>query len=149
MSQIYNVLIDLSASGNKLRESIHKNGIFLKASDKQEESFYNMVMNLLNRTKEYVELNRGYKHVIELFEFYDKIKEFVPDEVTFDLDELKMILDKMYKEERKNDDGNFVAAADMIVLWTIRMMNEKMYRTLTGEKYDERFDGLFEEANRY
>lgn len=149
MSQVYNELIDLNANSMKLRESIHKNEIFLKATDEQEQAFYKMLNSLLNRTKNYVTKYKDMKHVIELEEFYVKAKEYLHEGFTFDFDELKKLLDQQYEEECKSDEGNFVAAADMTILYPIRIINERMYRNLTGEKHDIRFDNLFSETSKY
>jgi hypothetical protein len=108
-----------------------------------------MLTLLIARTKDYVDKHKDMKHVIELYEFYEKAKQYVHDELTFDFNELKQQLDQHYEEERKTDDGNFVASAEILILWPLRMINERMYRILTGEKYDERFDSLFTEADRY
>ncbi|MNJ90628.1 hypothetical protein D3C87_82620 [compost metagenome] len=149
MSQAYNELVDLNTNSLKLRESIHKNEIFLKATEEQEKAFYNMLNALLNRTKAYVNKYKDMRHVIELEDFYVKAKEYLHEGFTFDFDELKKMLDQQYEDERKDDEGNFVAAADMTILYPIRIINERMYRTLTGEKKDVRFDNLFNETSKY
>lgn len=148
MSQIYDELIDINKSCLRLRDSIHKNMIFMEATKEQEDAFYRMLHSLIQRTREYVTINKDMKHVTELPEFYNKAKEFSHEELTFDLDELKKILDQYYQEETNKEDGNFVAAAEVLILFPLRMMNEAMHRFLIGEKHDPRFDALFTEINK-
>ena len=54
-------------------------------------------------------------------------------------------LDWYYENDMKND-NEFIAAADVVILWPLRAINERMYRNLFNKTFDNRFDKLFEQV---
>lgn len=140
---IFKTLEDLNANLKKLRDSIYENDVFEKATQKQIDTFYKMLKILLEKTNAYI-LEFGDKsHVMNTMTDLDKMQEIVnSDDITFYINTFEEKLDWYYANEAKQG-GDFIAAADVVILWPLRAINERMYRYLFKQTFDTRFDNLF------
>ena len=83
------------------------------------------------------------KHVIETHEFIEKLQKVYPNEdIEFYLNTMQEKLDWYFENEKEE----FITACDMVILWPIRLINERMYRNLFGEVHDSRFDKVFKDV---
>lgn len=146
MANAFNDLDSIIESASKLRESIFKNDIIFKSTSKQEDTFYKLLKSLIQQVEYYINSYQTMNHVNNINSFLEKLEEhYKGKEIPFKLKEIDVQLDKSYKEERLDEDGNFAAAADMTVLWPVRIILEFLYRQLNNRVYDKRFNELFKE----
>ena len=142
-NRIFDDLKELNENAKKLRDSIFENDIFNNATPKQKETFYRMLSTLIKRTQSYMEEFKDKKHVIETQEFIEKLQKVYPNkDIEFYLNTAQEKLDWYFENEKEE----FITACDMVILWPIRLINERMYRNLFGEVHDSRFDKVFKDV---
>lgn len=145
---VFKDLEDLNENLKKLRDSIYENGVIHDSTKKQQDTFYKMLKVLLNKTITYMDYFNDKNHVIQTNMDLDKMNNAIATEdISFYLKTFEEKLDWYYDNETKKVDDGFIAAADMVILWPLRAINERMYRYLFTQKFDTRFDKFFEEIN--
>lgn len=137
-------LEEINGNLKKLRDSIYENDIFDNATDKQEEAFHKMLSALIIKTELYITKFNEQEHVIQMHQDLEELqKDINSEDINFYINTMKERLDWYYENEKKENDGNFIAASDMVILWPLRAIAEKMYRNLLNKPFDERFDKFF------
>lgn len=141
---MFNELEDINKNLKKLRDSIYENSIIDNSTEKQQDTFYKMLKTLLGKTKYYMKTFENKEHVIKTLADLEKLQETITSEdITFYINTMEEKIDWYYENETKDENGNFIAAVDVVVLWPLRAINEKMYRYLFNKTFDERFDRVF------
>jgi len=132
----------------KLRDSIYENDIFESATETQKETFYKMLKALISRTQLYMKTFKDKKHVADTLPYLEELqKTITSNDINFYINTMLERLDWYYENEKKpGNEDSFIAAADVIILWPLRAINERMYRNLFDKTCDERFDRVFEQA---
>lgn len=141
---VFTDLEELSENLKKLRDSIYDNDIFEDPTRTQEETFYKILSTLISKTELYMESFGDKNHVINAITDLQKLQDHITtDDINFFTNTMKERLDWYYKNEKKETDGNFIAAADVVILWPLRAIAERMYRLLFNKTYDSKFDKVF------
>lgn len=128
----------------RLKDSIYKNEIIFSATKEQEDSFYRMLDSLINRLEAYMKKYEDTNHVFSgetfAFEMEEKNKS---EGISYEFPQMRENLNSYYKEFKDiyDEDTNFVAATIVSVLAPLRLIAEKMYRSLTGEPFDTTLSG--------
>lgn len=145
---VFTDLEELSTNLKKLRDSIYENDIFEDPTETQEETFYKILATLISKTESYIETFSDKNHVVAALADLQKLQNIITtDDINFFTNTMKERLDWYYKNEKKESDGNFIAAADVVILWPLRAIAERMYRILFNKTFDSRFDKAFLEID--
>jgi len=145
---VFKDLEEVSTNLKKLRDSIYENDIFETATDKQQETLYKMLKSLIVKTEAYMKEFDNKSHVVQTYADLERLKNSIHSEdITFYVNTFSEKLDWYWENERKEVDGNFIAAADVVILWPLRLINERMYRYLFNQTLDSRFDRVFAEID--
>ncbi|AEO93836.1 gp591 [Bacillus phage G] len=143
---VFKELEDINKNLKKLRDSIYENNVFEKSTKLQQDTFYRMLKVLIDKTITYMDNFNDKNHVIKTSEDIVKMQnELKNSEITFYLNTFQQKLSWYYENDKSGD--SFIPASDMMILWPLRAINERMYRYLFNQTHDHKFDNFFNEID--